>query len=277
MNPDGPVNIFNRRLRAYALLCGSCLFAVALFSGPASKTSWLPGQFSPHHRLASIPWIMLWAWERPENLSFIDPRTMGVAFLAGTLYLRGGKVVAKPRLQPLQVPSGTVLTGVVRIESDRAKPPQLSADQQAEVASAIIKLTRFPRVVTIQVDFDAVVSERRFYRGLLSDLRRRLPETVGLSMTALASWCMSDDWLSDLPVDEAVPMLFRMGTDQQQVHSYLKAGKDFSLAVCQHSLGVATDEPLPQLPPRRRIYLFHPRSWQARAVQETIAELRQWH
>ncbi len=59
-------------------------------------------------RLAGFPKIMLWAWERPEDLNFVDPRQSGVAFLARTLALRGEQVVVRPRLQPLKVPPGRV-------------------------------------------------------------------------------------------------------------------------------------------------------------------------
>ena len=65
--------------------------------------------------------------------------------------------------------------------------------------------------MAIQIDFDAADSERDVYRRLLARVRAVLPRTVPLSMTALASWCVGDTWLDGLPVDEAVPMLFRMG------------------------------------------------------------------
>ena len=71
------------------------------------------------------PRLILWAWERPSDLSFIDPNEVGVAFLVRTIYLRGDRVIARPRLQPLNVPQGTVLTAVVRIETDRLAPPTL--------------------------------------------------------------------------------------------------------------------------------------------------------
>ena len=276
MNPDSPAKTAKGRFRSYILLCGAILTAAALFSRSAPETFWKPGQFFSHSRLAGLPQIMLWAWERPEALNFIDPREVGVAFLAGTLYLRGEKVGVRPRLQPLQVPDDTALMAVVRLETDQVEPPQLSADQQRQVVSAIIKLTRLPQVATIQIDFDAKALERPFYRGLLSDLRQRFPAPFGLSMTALASWCIHADWLADLPVDEAVPMLFRMGADHLQVLLHLRAGKDFSSALCRHSLGVATDEPLPNLPAGRRVYLFHPHPWSAKIAHDTITEVKQW-
>lgn len=135
----------------------------ALFGRTAQETFPRPGRFSSHNGFAGLPQIMLWAWERRENLDFIDPRGMGVAFLAGTLYLRGERVVVRPRLQPLRVPAGATLMAVIRLESDQVEPPQLSTGQQKQVVAAITKLTRTPKVTAIQIDFDAKASERAFY------------------------------------------------------------------------------------------------------------------
>ena len=276
MNPDSSARSCGTRFRPYCLLGAAILLVTALFSRPARETFQKSGQFFSYSRLTGLPQIMLWAWERPENLNFIDPCEIGVAFLAGTLYLRGEKVVVRPRLQPLRVPAGAILMAVIRLESDQVEPPQLSTDQQKQVVAAIIKLARTPKVTAMQIDFDAKASERAFYRGLLSDLRHQFPAPFGLSMTALASWCIHDNWLADLPVDEAVPMLFRMGADHLPVLLHLRAGRDFSSALCRHSLGIATDEPLPQLPAGRRVYLFHPRPWLPQNVHTSVEEVRQW-
>src|SRR5262249_2668009 len=146
------------------------------------------------NRLAAFPKIVLWAWERPEMLDFIDNSDVGVAFLARTIYLRGGDVIVRPRLQPLSFPDGTALMAVARIESDRAASPALTADQLDKTASMIAALAQIPKVKAVQIDFDAAESERPFYRKLLLDLRRRLPGSTALSITALASWCVHDDW-----------------------------------------------------------------------------------
>lgn len=276
MNPDSLARSRVTRFRPYCLLGAAILLITALFSRPAQETFQRSGRLSSHSRFVGLPQIMLWAWERRENLDFINPREMGVAFLAGTLYLRGERVAVRPRLQPLRVPAGTILMAVVRIETDRVEPLQLSADQQKQVVAAITKLTRIPKVTALQIDFDAKASERPFYRGLLSDLRHQFPAPFGLSMTALASWCIHDNWLADLPVDEAVPMLFRMGADHLQVLLHLRAGRDFSSALCRHSLGIATDEPLPQLPAGRRVYLFHPRPWLPQNAHTIVEEVQQW-
>jgi hypothetical protein len=218
---------------------------------------------------------MLWAWERPESLEFIDTRGVGVAFLARTLYLSGPEVIVRPRLQPFSAPPETKLMAVVRLTSDRWRPPDLSAPQLERTAAAIAEVSTLAGIQALQVDFDAAVSQRAFYRQVLQRLRRQLPASMPLSITALASWCVFDDWLAGLPVDEVVPMVFRMGADQHRVRRYL-AENDFRPAACRHSLGLSTDEPTPPVRPGRRLYIFHPQPWRPAAMLNILEDLGRW-
>ncbi|HEV2761630.1 MAG TPA: DUF3142 domain-containing protein, partial [Pyrinomonadaceae bacterium] len=193
--------------------------------------------------LEEFPRVVLWAWERPERLDFVDPREAGVAFLARTLRLRGDEVSVHRRAQPLKVAAGVKLMAVVRVESDRSQTPHMSPAQRAAAVAAVVEVFDTPSLRAVQIDFDATVSERDFYREFLHDLRRRSPARLALSITALASWCTYDDWLEGLPVDEAVPMLFRMGADERQVRARVEAGEPFRAPLCRQSLGVSTDEP----------------------------------
>jgi hypothetical protein len=238
--------------------------------------AWLTRPASEGHgRLSVFPSIMVWAWERPELLDFIDPHAVGVAFLARTLYLSGSGVIVRPRLQPLSVPQDTQLMAVVRLESDRLRPPDLSLHQLDMVTEAVAEVSGVHGVQALQVDFDAGVSQRAFYRNVLQQLRRQLPASMPLSITALASWCIYDDWLTGLPIDEAVPMVFRMGADQHRIRQYLAHG-DFRAAACRQSLGLSTDEPLPPLRARRRLYLFHPHAWRPEAMASMFEEVGRW-
>lgn len=223
-----------------------------------------------------LPATVLWAWERPEDLRFLDPRQAGVAYLAGTVTLRAGGVEVRPRLQPLHLPPGTKLLAVVRLESSRTEPPELSIEQRRQTAEAILHLTGRDGVLGTQIDFDAAVSERDFYRALLRELRDRLPKGRMLTMTALASWCLEDDWIGALPVDEAVPMLFRMGADDGEVRARLRRGEDFRERLCRGSFGISTDEARPRLRYGRRIYVFHPRSWTETAARNILKETQAW-
>lgn len=282
-------------------------------------------QTTPVSDLASVlPNVTFWAWEHPEDLRFLSGQKVGVAFLAKTLYLETPQdngtsrpsVLVRPRFQPLRVTPGTFLTAVVRIETSRALSPsaffkntaseepssQPAADSPQSVpldprtsailqraAAEISALQNLPGVRVIQIDFDATVSQRSFYSALLSTVRRQLPPSMPLSITALASWCIGDPWLANLPpgtINEAVPMLFRLGPDAADVLAFLHSGKEFPVAACRASLGLSTDEPLSQklltnrfsgaFPAlrRKRIYIFSPRAQTQSAAQSVIEE---WH
>jgi len=228
---------------------------LATFSAPTSTT------------VESLPPVILWAWERPENLTFLDPQKTGVAFLAKTITLRDGKTVVKPRLQPLQLARDTKLIAVVRIETDRAS---LSSAQLEQTAHEISLLSG---VSAVQIDFDATVSERDFYRKLLQRVRDELSPSVGLSITALASWCAGDNWIADLPVDEAVPMLFRMGVERRQFQRRLESGQPFEASICRNSAGVSTDEPL-TVSAVNRLYLFNPQPWTSDSFARSMEAFR---
>jgi hypothetical protein len=97
-----------------------------------------------------------------------------------------------------------------------------------------------------------------------------------LSMTALASFCVGDRWLDDLPVDEAVPMIFRMGADDRTVKNMLTGGDDFREPLCQRSYGIATDEPVDlKFKSSRRVYVFNTRSWQSTDIDVLVNRIRQ--
>jgi hypothetical protein len=215
--------------------------------------------------LAGFPRVMLWAWERPEDLRFIRPGSAGIAFLARTVWLDGERVSSKPRLQTLRFNPRTPLMAVVRIESaGRGLPPR--ADAMREILRAI----EIPEVRVLQIDFDARASERAWYGALLRDLRRALPARMPLAITALASWCEQDGWIRDLPVTDATPMLFQMGPDEAAPRG------DFDVHMCRQSVGLSMDELPAAVPHGRRLYFFNPRSWTPEAYQAAMEQARRF-
>lgn len=219
--------------------------------------------------LDSLPETILWAWERPEHLDFIDTNRVGVAYLAKTIQLGEAGLSVRPRLQPLILRQGTRVVAVVRIETQWRRSEALEPSQIEKIANEVADLAKRPGVAAVQVDFDAKASERSFYRQLLSRVRQLLPPTTPLSMTALASWCEGDNWLSDLPVDEVVPMLFRLGVNRDQFASRLQTNEELFAEPCLASTGVSTDEKLPP-PKRKRVYIFSPKPWTPSAVDEAL-------
>jgi hypothetical protein len=261
----GPVNsrmntLTNNKLWVGVVLSSAAVLALAFRwkePVPASLSLSVPSPSMAN--LSRLPSIILWAWERPEKLDFIDPTKVGVAYLAKTVYLRSDRVVTRPRMQSLSLPPGVKVIAVVRIETDRTDRAQLTTAQVENTASEVAGLAQLPNVTAVQIDFDATMSERDFYRALLSEVREKLPSSMPLSITALASWCSGDSWLTELPIDEAVPMLFRLGVESHRFASRLKSGEVFP-APCHAAAGISTDEPV-SLPPVQRVYVFNPKAW----------------
>jgi hypothetical protein len=179
-----------------------------------------------------LPQFILWAWQRPENLSFLDTKNFAVTSLACRVLATGDSVRAQWRDQPLTVPPHTKMIAVVRIDTDAKHPPALSPAQAQRIAQIIGKASTFPGTQMVQIDFDAVETERQFYRALLA----QLPKSMPISITSLASWCLYDGWIKTLPVDETVPMMFSLGRDRQKILLYFESDRDFLVKSCCDSL-----------------------------------------
>lgn len=201
--------------------------------------------------------VVPWAWERREDLRFVHGE---VAYLARTIILRGERTEVRPRMQPLRVSPATRVIPVVRIETHKAT---LDPPQRAAVVEAINAL--HPQ--RVQIDFDALLSERAFYANVIRDLHRTVPH---IDITALASWCNDDRWLSGLPIDDAIPMLFQMGADDRVVRRRMNRGDDFREPLCRASAGIALDETPPRIPPGRRLYVFDSQRWSRRDWQRAM-------
>ena len=219
----------------------------------------------------TMPKKILWAWERPEDLRFVDSNEFGVAFLAQTLFLESGEVVYKPRRQPLEVAPETYMIAVTRIETSKigGKRPTFSPDQTEKLVNLVKNTLELPNVKAVQIDFDAMGSERKFYREFIKKLRNRLPNDFPLTMTALASWCVGDAWFNDFPVDEAVPMAFQMGADNEKIRAFLADGSDWREPLCRGSYGLSVDEPLnASFETERRFYYFKSSAWKKEDLEK---------
>src|SRR4051812_26433873 len=183
----------NRRI-AQVVVCVATAFVIGLIAFTIRSRSLSTTTANERNFSSSGPQLILWAWERPTDLRFINTNKIGVAFLAKSILLSGDDVRVRPRLQPLQVPAGSKIIAVTRIETDAKHEPSLSVDQRRAVIAAIADTASLPNVSEVQIDFDATKSERDFYRELIADVRLKVPAQIRFSITALASWCMHDDW-----------------------------------------------------------------------------------
>lgn len=230
------------------------------------------------------PALMLWAWERPSDLSWLACQDTGVAYLAQTLTLSKDSVRFRPRQVPLAVPENCFLEAVTRIETDGRHPPTLTDKQIESLVDRIVLLSKSQGTKAVQVDFDAVKSSRPFYRKLIVLLKDRLPGDVELSITCLASWCVGDPWIKDLDVDLMVPMFFRMGLDHDRVLSHIKKGNSLHDNGTPVAIGLSLDEQdvLDAFKERlkgtdlksRRVYLFSPKGFSQKQVEIISKEIR---
>jgi hypothetical protein len=225
-----------------------CILCLALKPDTANLTP-------PFGRMNTLPARTLWVWERPEDLRTLDPHTTAIATLDRTILL-GRTAIVIPRRQSFAYPAGITRIAVVRIEA----PELIGSGLEESTADLILDALADPNVAALQVDFDARRSQRAFYVRVLRDLRRRMPPNLPLSITALASWCSSDDWLGGLPIDEAVPMFFRMEPDRRHATSDLPRFR-IREPLCMGSIGISTREQHSASLAGKRIYIFPDHGW----------------
>ncbi|HEY9791642.1 MAG TPA: hypothetical protein V6D22_14660 [Candidatus Obscuribacterales bacterium] len=259
---NGKISIF-----IFFLLCGVIGCSATAKEGmPAAGVS---GD-QPH-----LPPRVLWAWQRSEDLSYINPRDFGVAYLACHAVLTEDSVLEHWRDQPLHVPPDTVLSPVLRIDTSRNHAANLSEEQLWKLAKIVGRISALPRTAQVQIDFDAVETERPFYRRLLELVKKENPQ-IRLSITALASWCIFDNWIKDLPVAETVPMLFSLGTERAKVLLYFRTCGDFLVTGCCKSLGLSLEDEevnklmIPKAKERTiavRFYVFTKTAWNRKKYQ----------
>ncbi len=217
-----------------------------------------------------LPPVVLWAWERPEHLEFIDTAKIGIAFLAETIILEEGSLRVVKRVNPIKFTVGAKLIPVIRIEIHGSANTPIDSSQSASSVDAISNYVTIVRTNILQLDFDARQSDRDWYKQLLLSLRATLPSKTKISITALASWCIHDAWIDSLAIDEAVPMLFRLGIAQKSVTEYLRAGGGFTSKKAAGCLGISTDELFDALPNHERLYIFANRSWTKALLDSTL-------
>ena len=213
----------------------------------------------PAGRMSTLPTRALWVWERSEDLTSINPANTSLAVLDRTILI-GHAVTILPRRQPVIYPEGATRIAVVRIETEGSfSRVPITPKLVHATADRILDALNGPPAAALQIDFDARLSERGFYTALLRELRRRMTPEMPLSITALASWCSNDDWIAALPVDEAVPMFFRMEPGRRAVSADLPWFR-IREPLCQNSIGISTRESHPSLA-GKRVYIFPDRGW----------------
>ncbi len=212
-----------------------------------------------HSALTHLPRLMLWAWERAEDLRWL-PLDAGVAYVAVTLELEADQIRLRPRAYPLLVRPDTVVVPVVHVDASGRQPPTLGDAQLQSITTQVLMAAARSPARVVQLDFEVRRSQRAFYLNLVRTIRQALPANVALSVTALASWCAGDYWIESLQADEIVPMAFRMARDDGAIRLLLQDHGGFTRPRCEAAIGIATDEPVDARAPARH-YVFSPVAW----------------
>ncbi|KTF69730.1 hypothetical protein ATB93_07770 [Sphingomonas sp. WG] len=202
------------------------------------------------------------------------PKGTEIAVQTGFIELAGDGFLARGRHYPLRTDQPPN-TAVVHIQIDDSVPLRWTPALRARVAAAALNLARVVPTPRVQIDFEVRQSQRQILVDVLRDVRAGLPRKIPLSMTAIASWCQ-EDWLNALPVDEIVPMLFRMGRGDPAIRSRIEGGSDWSEPACRKALAISADTPIARAPTGRRIYLFAPRSWTPSTFDAVRKQVEQW-
>lgn len=218
-----------------------------------------------------LPPLMLWAWEAPQDLRTIDVNKTGVALLALTIAFHQSKIVYYLRKQPLYIPPDTYLIAVIHI-SNLPKNMLMSNELAQYWAIQITKAYKKRAYNELQIDFDAVPSQQRFYQKLLIALRKELGEQTIISITALASWCTNDRWLrnANLPINYVVPMFFSLDTNQTRRARFIKSFDSHQLATyCHGPIGLTTnhDWDVP-IQTRQTVFIYNTGSWSQNTLQK---------
>ena len=209
------------------------------------------------------------AWIWPASNGPAADRAAGyreAAVLVETLVIHAGGIERMPRMQPLALPVGVKLLPVLHVEAAADAPDTLSDAQSSAIVAAFLRHAgeADSGAGMLQLDFEAPRRERAAYQALVTRTRAALPPRTRLSVTALAHWCTESDWLDRLPVDEVVPMLYRLGPHAARWLEYWLRGDAGLAARCRGpALGFATDDPPPAslLARTPRPYLFDESSW----------------
>lgn len=211
----------------------------------------------------NIP-IIVWVWERPENLYFLKEKNVTFAYLSGTVTKTNSNLEYYSRRQPLRIPDNRQTISVIRIE-DKSDDHKLRDEYLIDISDYVVNLCLERKSnISCQIDFDATESQIDFYKKLVIQVREKLPKKYKLSITALVSWCTSDKtWFDELPIDEVVPMFFRLGKEENIYWQNINEGKLRISNSCQKAIGIATDELMPNkiYLKNKPIYIFNNEYW----------------
>jgi hypothetical protein len=244
-------------LRASVFRRGSTAVAAVLVkvSGAFAVAALIPSN-AAYAEAGDIPWV----W-----FSSDAPLQAGeLAVLTESLAFPGDTIEVRRRMRALPVDASVKLTPTVHVHLDLAHPQRLGPRHVEAVMSAMREASRVTTSNWVQLDFEALDTQRSFYVDLIRAVRAGLPPSIKLSVTVRAGWCNDAALLDRLAADEIVPMFFRMGDQSSWYRDRLNAVPESLAGRCRGpAAGFAMQERMPKavLERYRRRYWFNYENW----------------
>ncbi len=216
--------------------------------------------------------IYLYAWERPEDFSFLkNSSNTSVIFYAGDIVIKNKRALINFRRSPISILDDIRSFPLIRIDSFDS--PNNFESNLSLMSDFIVKICKSYR--ECHIDFEARTSEYSLYSELLKRVNSKLPNTKIL-ITALASWCSDQSWFDNANFEAAIPMFYRMGKDSLAIKKGSVGSWFLSNSKCSDNIALSTDEL--DFNPRsymrgRSVYLFNPDPWTAESYKNAIAFL----
>lgn len=215
----------------------------------------MPATFAPP------PDAIAWLWKDATIPAFSRAT---VAVVDRHVWLAGDKVLLRPGARPRALAPGSRVIPVVHVELDVLHPPAGLRGARAAIVEAVHSAARASTSGWVQLDLEALPSQREDYRALVAEIRAGLPREVRFSVTALGWWCRSPAWLDGLAADEVVPMFFRMGRDNRALRAIVADRPQLLHPLCRAgSAGFSRQEAFAEATTARyrRTYWFDERGW----------------
>lgn len=216
--------------------------------------------------------VYLYAWERPEDFSFLkNSSNTSVVFYSGDIVIKNKRALINFRRNPLSIPDGIRSFPLIRIDSFDS--PNNFESNLSLMSDFIVKICKSHH--ECHIDFEARTSEYPLYAELLKNVSSQLPDTKIL-ITALASWCSGQSWFDDANFEAAIPMFYRMGKDSLAIKKGSVGSWFLSNPKCSDNIALSTDEL--DFNPRkymrgRSVYLFNPAPWTEESYKNAISYL----
>ena len=190
---------------------------------------------SANAQTSDIPWI----W----HTSDAPHDAQQIALLLDHLVLSKTRIDIRHRMLRLVVAPDVQVTPVVHVQTDSSQAPQLGDQHTEAISRAITAAARRSTSGWVQLDFEAYDSQKKYYIELVKNIKQKLPASVKLSVTVLASWCSEPGLIAQLSADEIVPMFFKMGSNTEAYRDRLYYHPELLDARCRNqAIGLSVQE-----------------------------------